>query len=135
LLTLTANTIYGVDTGDLGLAVSSSGIEYSTDYPVPIIQGTTITATVAGDHGTYQVNYTNIGAPIGSIDVKDAPTLGIISIVGTSLFYIAPKYLGEFNKETLEYEGSEIDNFSLYFKGLGNSTTIVPVSITINHSG
>jgi hypothetical protein len=132
LLRPTVDTIYGVDDGNLGLAVSSSGATYSTDYPVPIVDGTTINATLAGDTGTYQVYYTNIGAPIGSITVKDAPTLGSINIVGTSLFYIAPKYLGTFDvKFGYDHTGSEIDNFSLYFKGLGDPSTVVPVSITI----
>jgi Concanavalin A-like lectin/glucanases superfamily len=132
LLRPTVDTIYGVDEGNLGLAVASAGATYSVDYPVPIIQGTTITDTVAGDTGTYQLSYVNIGAPIGSITVKDAPTMGAISIVGTELFYIAPKFLGSFDPfKGYDHAGSEIDNFSLYFKGLGNPNTVVPVSITI----
>jgi len=102
------------------------------DYPAPIIDGTTITATVAGDTGTYQIYYTNIGGPIGSITIQNAPTLGSINIVGTELFYIAPKFQGTFDPiKGYDHAGSEIDNFSLYFNGLGNSGTVVPVSITI----
>ena len=37
LLTPTADTIYGVDSGDLALSLSSSGIRYSSDYPVVVL--------------------------------------------------------------------------------------------------
>ena len=82
----------------------------------------------------YGLSYSNIRAPIGSITIKDAPTLGSISIVGTTLVYIAPCYQGDYINDKLGYShtGSEIDNFSLYFNGLGVPSTIVPVSITIN---
>jgi hypothetical protein len=37
LLTPTADTIYGVDSGDLALDLSSSGVRYSSDYPVVVL--------------------------------------------------------------------------------------------------
>ena len=135
LLNPTFKTVYGVDAGDLALPISNRAVSYNVDYPVPIVYGNAITTTVTGDAGSYSLSYTNNGAPIGSITVKDVPTYGSINIVDKTLVYIAPCYQGEFNSYTQKYEGSEIDNFSLYFKGLGYSTTIVPVSITINHSG
>ena len=110
---------------------------FSSDYPLlPAIAGNTITSTVTGDSGTYELTYTNTGGTITLITVKDAPTLGSISIVGTSLYYIAPCWQGDYINDKIgwSHTGSEIDTFSLYLHGVGGGRTQVPVSVTINAS-
>ena len=81
----------------------------------------------------YGIDYTTkTGVTVGSIAVKDAATLGSVSIVGTTIFYLAPCFQGSFNVKTgYDHQGTEIDNFSLYFTG-NFGKTIVPVSVTIN---
>jgi hypothetical protein len=124
------------DRSDSRLSITSSSAVFSSDYPLlPAIAGNTITSTVTGDLGTYELTYSNTGGTITLITVKDTPTLGSISIVGTSLYYIAPCYQGTFNPVSQKYEGSEIDTFSLYFHGVGGGRVQIAVSVTINHSG
>ena len=132
LLTPTLDTVYGVDKGDNNLAIQSSGIRFNSDYP-QIVVGGTITDTVTGDSGLYGIDYTTkTGVTVGSIAVKDAATLGSVSIVGTTIFYLAPCFQGSFDVKTgYDHQGTEIDNFSLYFTG-NFGKTIVPVSVTIN---
>ena len=132
LLTPIVDTVYGVDKGDNNLAIQSSGIRFNSDYP-QIVVGGTITDTVTGDSGLYGIDYTTkTGVTVGSIAVKDAATLGSVSIVGTTIFYLAPCFQGSYNEKTgYDHQGTEIDNFSLYFTG-NFGKTIVPVSVTIN---
>lgn len=132
LLTPTVDTVYGVDKGDNNLAIQSSGIRFNSDYPQVVVGGT-ITDTVTGDSGLYGIDYTTkTGVTVGSIAVKDAATLGSVSIVGTTIFYLAPCFQGSYNEKTgYDHQGTEIDNFSLYFTG-NFGKTIVPVSVTIN---
>jgi hypothetical protein len=132
LLTPTVDTVYGVDRGDNNLAIQSSGIRFNSDYP-QIVVGGTITDTVTGNSGLYGIDYTTkTGVTVSSIAVKDATTLGSVSIVGTTIFYLAPCFQGSYDIKTgYDHQGSEIDNFSLYFTG-NFGKTIVPVSVTIN---
>jgi hypothetical protein len=105
------------------LSITANGVTYNPDHQnPPVIPGGVINSTVHGDSYTHAISYTNTGGPIDSITVKDAPTLGTINIVDTTLFYVAPCNQGK---------DDEYDNFSLYFTGSG-ITIIVAVSITIN---
>jgi hypothetical protein len=129
LYTPTVDTMYKLAAG--GLAIGTKQIAFNSDYP-QVVSGGIITATVSGNAGLYTINYTMVpDNTVSSIVVKDGSQQGgAISAVGTTIYYTSPCYLGGYNEITKLYEGSEMDNMSLYF--IGNfGKTIVPVSITI----
>lgn len=90
-----------------------------------------LTYEFSGYSGLHQLNYTNTGGPITSISQHIAPTLGSISIVGTTVNYMSPCYQGDPYKDGYTHTGSEIDTFSLYFSGPGGTVSVI-VTITID---
>jgi len=91
-----------------------------------------ITNEFSGYSGLHQLDYTNTGGPITSISQHMAPTLGTISIVGTTVNYMSPCYQGGLDgKGNPTHTGSEIDTFSLYFSGPGGTVSVI-VTITID---
>ena len=129
LYTPTVDTMYKLAAG--GLAIGTKQIAFNSDYP-QVVSGGIITAIVSGNAGLYTINYTMVpDNTVSSIVVKDnSQQGGAISAVGTTIYYTSPCYRDGYNEITKLYEGSEVDNMSLYF--IGNfGKTIVPVSITI----
>ena len=129
LYTPTVDTMYKLAAG--GLAIGTKQIAFNSDYP-QVVSGGIITAIVSGNAGLYTINYTMVpDNTVSSIVVKDGSQQGgAISAVGTTIYYTSPCYRDGYNDITKLYEGSELDNMSLYF--IGNfGKTIVPVSITI----
>ena len=129
LYTPTVDTMYKLAAG--GLAIGTKQIAFNSDYP-QVVSGGIITAIVSGNAGLYTINYTMVpDNTVSSIVVKDGSQQGgAISAVGTTIYYTSPCYRDGYNEITKLYEGSEVDNMSLYF--IGNfGKTIVPVSITI----
>ena len=129
LYTPTVDTMYKLAAG--GLAIGTKQIAFNSDYP-QVVSGGIITAIVSGNAVLYTINYTMVpDNTVSSIVVKDnSQQGGAISAVGTTIYYTSPCYRDGYNEITKLYEGSEVDNMSLYF--IGNfGKTIVPVSITI----